>query len=178
VTAQAVSPEPRPATWIARFWSKVEKGPGCWEWQGSRSRGGYGQFYAEGSPRLAHRVSYVLHFGEQPGAFYICHHCDNPPCVNPAHLFKGSPGANSRDAVSKGRYERERAKPVLGPVERWIARPSPPLPPEPIPEAEARRLRMFQIAVRKAPPEWLQPIERGPAPLTDEEIAALSKEVP
>lgn len=77
----------------------------CWEWNGSRvTRDGYGVFKA-GWTKAAHRFSYAEANGvELTRAIHICHRCDNPPCVNPAHLFAGTRSDNMRDMVSKGRH--------------------------------------------------------------------------
>lgn len=90
-----------------RFWSFVDRsGPGCWEWQGARLRG-YGiALKGAGRPGRsgrAHRVAWALTFGAVPVGMQVCHHCDNPPCVRPDHLFLGTAADNARDRESKGR---------------------------------------------------------------------------
>jgi hypothetical protein len=85
----------------------VEMDNGCWEWCGYRGPQGYGQIGNEaGRPESAHRVSYRLRVGPIPPGVFVCHRCDNPPCVNPDHLFLGTPGDNVRDMLSKGREAR------------------------------------------------------------------------
>jgi hypothetical protein len=94
-----------------RFWAKTEPaGGGCIEWVGgSRNRSGYGQFTVKGNSdfacrnQLAHRVAWYLHTG-QPPAGHVLHSCDNPACVNPAHLRIGDQLANMQDCVSRGRH--------------------------------------------------------------------------
>lgn len=93
-----------------RFWAKVRKGSpdDCWEWTASRLPQGYGCFAisAEGSRKTwrAHRVAYILSTGQPiPDGMCVCHSCDNPPCCNPAHLWLGTTGENTRDMASKGR---------------------------------------------------------------------------
>lgn len=78
----------------------------CWEWQGSRDARGYGRLnLCDGTNSLikAHRASYEFHVGPIPHGLVICHRCDNPPCVNPAHLYAGTMKDNTRDMYERGR---------------------------------------------------------------------------
>lgn len=75
----------------------------CHIYVGSNFTQGYGRIKRNGKTYRAHRVSYELHHGEIPEGMYVCHHCDNPPCVNPDHLFLGSARDNIIDMFSKGR---------------------------------------------------------------------------
>ena len=88
-----------PETLAARFWAKVVKGASCWDWTGTRQPAGYGIIGKVG----AHRISWELHNGLIPSGLWVLHRCDNPGCVNPAHLFLGTNGDNVRDAIAKGR---------------------------------------------------------------------------
>lgn len=87
-----------------RFWPKVKKTRGCWNWVGSRNEHGYGNFSYRGKQGKAHRFSFELVTGlilttEQ----HVCHHCDNPSCVRPEHLFLGDRFTNMQDMSRKGR---------------------------------------------------------------------------
>lgn len=94
----------RPA--VERFWEKVSRGAAgaCWIWRGWKTTGGYGQLTLPGDQKvMAHRFSYELHFGPIADGLFACHRCDNPSCVNPAHLFLGTHLENMRDMIAKGR---------------------------------------------------------------------------
>lgn len=92
----------------SRFWSKVDKrgDNDCWLWTGSRSRSGYGSLTMSGKPMKAHRVSFMMANDGIPKGLFVCHTCDNPPCVNPRHLFSGTARDNVEDMVRKGRNVR------------------------------------------------------------------------
>lgn len=90
---------------LQRFWSKVRRGPGCWEWAAGVDKNGYGQFWAPAIGAIrAHRYSYLAFVKSTiPDSLQVLHHCDNTGCVRPPHLFLGTPAANMEDKVAKGR---------------------------------------------------------------------------
>ncbi len=92
-----------------RFWEKVNVGlPDlCWEWMAMCMPQGYGRFTVNAETRTpAHRIAYQLSIGPIPEGYDVCHHCDNPPCCNPAHLFSGTRHENMIDAFKKGRIAK------------------------------------------------------------------------
>ncbi len=89
----------------SHFLSKVKQGAPaeCWEYSGAKARWGYGIFSMGGKLIAAHRYAWILAHGEIPEGMIVCHHCDNPPCCNPNHLFIGTHKDNSDDMMGKGR---------------------------------------------------------------------------
>lgn len=101
---------------MERFWSKVAKGEGCWEWTACRAyrpstqrlprKEAYGLFFYEGRLQPAHRVAWKLTKGDIPKGQWVLHTCDNPGCVRPDHLYLGTHADNTRDAVNRRRMLR------------------------------------------------------------------------
>ena len=88
-----------------RFFTKVEKATeGCWEWIASKTADGYGQF-KHPEHHYAHRFSYAFHYGSIPLGKQVNHHCDNPGCVNPEHLYAGTHQDNMDDMINRGRWK-------------------------------------------------------------------------
>ena len=102
---------------VSDFWGRVKLGSsGCWDWTGSvNGHSGYGDYCAHGKHTQAHRIAWSLKHGPIPPDAVICHTCDNRRCINPAHLFCGTPYDNVHDCIDKGRmftddYTKMRAK--------------------------------------------------------------------
>lgn len=118
--ARRPPPKARP-TLEDRFWSKVNKGgptqshmdTPCWVWTGALRSDGYGVINAESAGRgvlRAHRFSYELHHGPQDQSLFVLHECDNPPCVNPAHLHAGTNAENMREMGDRKRSKFHKAR--------------------------------------------------------------------
>lgn len=91
---------------MERFWSKAKANPEtkCWEWQGAKTKHGYGVFRDGKRIWRAHRFSFSLHNPDaEMDGLVVCHKCDNPACVNPEHLSLGTVQDNIKDKVDKGR---------------------------------------------------------------------------
>lgn len=94
---------------IDRFWPKVDRSGGpdaCWPWLAAKSDAGYGYFGINRRNWQPHRIAYFLATGEDPYPLLVCHSCDNPPCCNPTHLFKGTYADNNHDMLAKGHQAR------------------------------------------------------------------------
>lgn len=91
-----------------RFWSFVKFGgpDDCWEWQRCKTDKGHGKFSLANSVFYAHRISYFLAYGE-PGIKMVCHECNNPPCVNPKHLYLDTQQGNLKKMLLEGRSPRD-----------------------------------------------------------------------
>lgn len=94
---------PEPLSDQERFWSHVDKSGDCWVWTAGRSPFGYGQFSRDHHPVAAHRASWEFANGPIPDGLFVLHHCDNPPCVRPDHLYLGTQKDNIRDAIERNR---------------------------------------------------------------------------
>lgn len=104
-----------------RFWSKVDNAGDlgrCWNWKTGLDGKGYGRFSIDGREYRAHRLVYSWFVDDAIDGWHVCHHCDNPRCVNPLHLFKGTHSDNMQDMWNKGRAplqnEAVREKAIAG----------------------------------------------------------------
>lgn len=87
--------------------SRLNPKTGCWEWQLHKDNSGYARIILPDHTRLlVHRASYEVFVGEIPNGLQVCHKCDNPICINPEHLFTGTPKENGEDKSRKGRVKK------------------------------------------------------------------------
>jgi len=94
---------PTPLNTPERFWSRVEVTDHCWPWTLGKDKDGYGLIRYQNRRMRAHRLAWELTHGPIPKDMHVLHHCDNPPCCNPEHLFLGTELDNRRDCIAKGR---------------------------------------------------------------------------
>lgn len=89
---------------IQNFWKSVRKTESCWTWTGMKNNKGYGFLSVQHGELIgAHRLSWIIHFGQIPDGLFVCHKCDTPSCTNPSHLFTGTASDNMLDKIMKGR---------------------------------------------------------------------------
>lgn len=102
----ALSPFPNSAPLSDRIGARIRlAGPDeCWLWMGSLDRSGYGKFTFKDQSIRAHRFMWEKENGPIPAGIFACHRCDTPRCCNPRHIFIGTPAANTRDSMLKGRH--------------------------------------------------------------------------
>lgn len=104
----------------AKFMRHVVKAEsGCWLWTGCKLPNGYGRVGRAGKYYLAHRYAYSLFIGEIPESLYVCHKCDVRACVNPKHLFTGTPSENMQDMLNKGRDSHVAELPSTRGARHW-----------------------------------------------------------
>jgi len=107
--------------YIDRFWTKVNKTNTCWEWMAATTKEGHGMYSYNGKTIGAHRFSALI-AGFDIDNKLVCHHCDNPKCVNPEHFFTGNAIDNVNDMIKKGRYRNGARKKIMTPAGEFDSR--------------------------------------------------------
>lgn len=90
-------PFQRKGDYVNKFWERIEKSEGCWNWTKGRTEAGYGFMSVNGKCEYAHRISYTIHFGEIPNGMSVDHKCHNRGCVNPDHLRLATDALNQQN---------------------------------------------------------------------------------
>lgn len=158
---------------MVRFENKIDRSPhpkGCWIWLGSTNPAGYGQFWVSPKAEMAHRVSFSIHKQVIPSGKIVCHHCDNPSCVNPDHLFMGTHLDNVMDKIKKGRHnpatgDRSGARKHPERMARWHNN-GPHMHPE-------RMARGDSNGARKYPERLTRGVNHHSARVTPDEVVAI-----
>lgn len=101
----------RDAEFLDFLKSRTYRDGECLIWATAKTSAGYGTIRIRGVIYGAHRISHLIHNGPLSPSEFVCHRCDRPSCIEPSHLFAGSPADNSRDMSSKGRSCRGRRNP-------------------------------------------------------------------
>lgn len=112
--ARLATGESRRVAIAERFWEKVaivDDAESCWLWQAGTS-GGYGMIKYKGRHHEAHRIAYMLTYGEIPDGLFVLHRCDVPACCRPEHLFLGTQADNMEDRRDKGRHPHGETHPL------------------------------------------------------------------
>jgi len=86
----------------------IDPETGCWNWQGTKDKDGYGKMCVDAKEQRTHRLSYLYHVGPIPENHGVLHTCDNPSCTNPQHLYTGTVVENMRDKQVRRRVAGER----------------------------------------------------------------------
>jgi len=89
--------------WASVDWEGRDAADECWEWKCGKFSQGYGCFHAVGKEWHSHRIAWIYANGDITEDYCVCHHCDNPSCCRPSHLFIGTVADNNKDRANKGR---------------------------------------------------------------------------